>query len=82
MEHRKSIIDIANKELVDFEMDNAKLKEIRKLRKQSRAHNTEHLNRRISVSTSQINDCTGTDFIPINSVKDTASVWYRSSKFI
>ena len=66
MEHRKSIIDIANKELIDFEMDNAKLKELKKLRKQSRAHNTEHLNRRRSVSTSQINDCTGTDFIPIN----------------
>ena len=66
MEHRKSIIDIANKELIDFEMDNAKLKELKKLRKQSRAHNTEHLNRRRSVSTSQINDCTGTDFIPTN----------------
>ena len=63
MEHRKSIIDIANKELVDFEMDNAKLKELKKLRKQSRAHNTEHLNRRRSVSTSQINDCTGTDLL-------------------
>merc|ERR1711990_369499 len=48
-----------NKELVDFEMDNAKLKELKKLRKQSRAHNTEHLNRRRSVSTSQINDYTG-----------------------
>ena len=59
MEHRKSIIEIKNKELVDFEMDNAKLKELKKLRKQSRAHNTEHLNRRRSVSTSQINDCTG-----------------------
>jgi hypothetical protein len=61
---RKSIIEIANKELVDFSMDERVLKELKHLRKQSRAANTQHIKmnpdiRRKSVSTTQVNDITG-----------------------
>ena len=45
MDQRKSVIELANKELDEFNMDQQKLKEIKKQRKQSRALNTEHLNR-------------------------------------
>ena len=43
MANRKSIIEIANKELNDFNMDESVLKELKHLRKQSRAHNTQHI---------------------------------------
>jgi len=56
IDQRKSIIEIANKELVDFSMDQDKLKEIKKQRKQSRAFNTEHINRRQSVSTTVVSE--------------------------
>ena len=45
IDQRKSIIELANKELDEFSMDQDKLKEIKKQRKQSRAFNTEHVNR-------------------------------------